>query len=196
MLVDYSFEYRKLLLGDPPRVTWQGSTEVLYTGAGKIWDDTGEMIDISDDSAAQIYPVINYSIDLAVSEIPVDTLTSLLGHVNNDAFQGADAGTMLFLDFNAEARYSYEDVQWYYQVTLNFYWRMRSHNEVYRPPIQDRDKKGALLFYQDKDAAAPNYTADSALASRPIYKAESADGVWTTTTPANYPEGDFSWLLL
>ena len=69
--VDYTFEYRKPKVGDPPRVTFDYSAEAINTLEGRTWVSTGERIDNGDLSQSVLYPQIAIVYDYAIEDIPL-----------------------------------------------------------------------------------------------------------------------------
>lgn len=182
--VNYSLDYTRVGLTSEPRLTYQGDTEVLFTATGRVYDDTGDKIDGDmDASDAVVYPTITYTMDLAVPSIPISAITTCLGKVNNAEFQGATAGSLLFLTLDAVAQYDYQTQDWYHRLTYSFLWRSEhTHNEIWRPPKRVWDDT-AGDWARNADGTY-QYVAGSA-----------GDGAWTTTTPALYESADFSTLL-
>lgn len=193
IFVDYSLEYRKVVVGDPPRFSRNGRVEVLATGAGRVRDDTHAIIAADEMSATTLYPCADIVSDFAVTEIPLPTILAAIGKVNSVAFYGMAAGTVLFSSWGDTAQYDHDAGQWFFRLTYNFLWRSTHQNSVWFPPEFDRDVNGNIQYYQNKDATKPHYTTDAAKTSRPVYKTGSV-GVWTTTSPKNYMEWDLNGL--
>jgi hypothetical protein len=183
--VSYTMEFRKPTLGDPPSVTWDMSTEVLNTGAGRVYDDTGDKIDVEDLSTATVYPMMSIAYDFAVSAIPLTAIFAALGTVNSAEWQGCAAGTLLFEGASATAQYNYETQSWYHRLTYRFIKRMRSHNEIWRPGkrVFDKDLNNGLGDYVKNADGTYQYVAG-----------DDGEGAWTTTTPVLYESTDFKAL--
>jgi len=186
--VAYTQEYQRPKLGDPPRVTWHAEVEALRTGVGFIWDDTGEVAEDPECSPAIPIPMQICTIDMAVNSFPKIMIDGLIGKVNNSDFEGAAKGCLLFLDYDFTAELDWETNCWYFRIQFRLAQKQWEHNKVWRPPIPDVDENGKFMRYQNKNTGAVNYTTDSALIGRLVYKNE---GGWTTTTPRAYAETDF-----
>lgn len=181
--VEYTLDYRRVFRGDPPAVTWDMSSEALNTACGRAWDDGAhsDTIDIDDLSTAVVYPMMTLTIDVAVASLStteLGTIFALQGCINNAAFQGAAAETLLFEGATATAQFDYSDSSWYYRVTYRFLKRQRSHNYIWRPPerVWDTD------------------TNDWARNSDGTYQYTGVGGAWKKTTPVLYSTGDFTTL--
>lgn len=180
--VDYTLEYRKPGLGDPPRYDWEFASEVLATGEGREWSSTGKKIDSEDLSTAVNYPLMTLVVNYAVPTIPITTIFGLVGKVNDDTFQGAAAGTLLFEGASASAQYNYDERAWYFRVTYRFLKRMHSHNEIWHPAEKEWDVD-TQDWARDTDGAF-------------IYKTGMpGTSYWDTTAPLLYESGDFDTLL-
>jgi hypothetical protein len=195
--VSYEFNYNDVPLGEEPRVTITGKSEVLNTGAGRVYSDTGEMIDSVDANVGIPYVTCIFTMDCAMPASPTSLISGLVNKVNNAEFAGKAAGTLLMLDdFNIIQQWDYETQAWYHRLTYSLAYRTSGHNQVWRPPMYEPNKKGELpQYYQGKDPAADNYTLDTTLIGRPVYKTgDSGTGAWTDANPPFYTTGDFSGL--
>lgn len=197
IVVEYSFDYRDVPLGEDPRVTVTARSMVLQTGAGRTYSDTGEMIDSVDDQVGITITIPIYTFDCAVATDPTSIITALVDKVNNDTHAGFAAGTLLFQDdFQVIQQYWHETESWYFRLTYSLAYNANGHNRVWRPPIYLPDADGNVpQYYQDQDAAKANYTVDAALVGRPVYKSgASGTGAWTDVDPVYFGEADFSVL--
>lgn len=184
--VTYSLEYRNPALGDPPSITWDMSTEVLNTGAGRHYVDPdtmlpGDQIDVEDLSTATVYPMMSIAWDFAVPIIPLAKIIAALGKVNTSAWQGCAAETLLFEGANASAQYNYESRSWFFRVSYKFVLRMRSHNLIWRPGKRVWDKDNAKWTKNDDGTYV--YVAGT-----------EGEGDWVYTDPLLYETTDFEAL--
>jgi hypothetical protein len=213
ILVDYEFSYRDIPLGDEPKITHTGTVEVMNTCGGRIRDVDGTPISTEDLTTATMYPQDTFNLDCAVVTDPLPTIIPLVGSINDAPFTPVggsltfDTGTLLFLDYEIQYQYDYETATWYYRLTYKLLYRgivdceQHTHNESYFPPVYERHKEtGDIQYYQDQDAGLPNYVdpggGSAALANTPVYMAGKESGVWSTTTPKNYPATDWTALPL
>lgn len=195
-ILDYTFEYQRPKLGDPPRLSWKTETEALMTGQGRKWGDCDEIIEATDFSAAMPFVMIDFTADVAVAELPLPTIMACLNHVNDAQWQGCDVGTVLFKDFNEQAEWDPETATWYYRAQYEFLWRSRPHNEIWRGPIPMRDSSGNIMYYQNTDPSGENYTSDATKAGHPVPKSGLAgEYAWTTTTPVIYESADLTQVV-
>jgi hypothetical protein len=206
ILVDYVYNYQRPKLGDPPRVNYEVVSEALLTGAGRVWDDCGEVVEAEDFSTATMYTQIRVTVDMAVDTLPLATVRALVNKVNDIAWQGAPAGCMLFESASAQAEFDWDTAVWYFRVQYTFLERDHPHNEIWRGPIPMRDSAGNIMYYQGKTQYLdpptnaepdPTYTATATLVGHPMPKAGTPGAAaWTTTTPKIYEDGDFTVLGL
>lgn len=57
--LDYTFEYQRPKLGDPPRKSWKTESEALMIGQGRVYDDCSEIVEATDFSAAVPFTMVN-----------------------------------------------------------------------------------------------------------------------------------------
>lgn len=213
ILVDYEFTYRDIPLGEAPRITHTGTVEVLNTCAGRVRDEDDTPISSEDLTASTMYPQITIEMDCAVVTDPEPTIIPLIGTINDADFTPSGSaltfptGTLLFQDYSVQYQYDYDTAAWYYRLTYKLLYRgivdgeQHTHNEMYFPPVYERNAEtGDIQYYQDQNSGLPNYVdpagASKDLANTPVYMSGKDTGIWSTTTPKFYPEGDWSALPL
>ncbi len=194
LLVDYAYSNQRVKLGDPPRVTFETITECLALAEGRYWAGTGDPIDES--QSAIDFTLIRICYDLAMITFDINYMRGFVNKVNDDTWQGAAAGCVLFEGFSAQAELDWDTGQWYQRVQLTFLSRERSHNLIWKAIIPARDHDGRVLYYQGDDPLAPNYTSDVWKVGHPVPK----DGLaglagWEETIPPLYESADFASMI-
>jgi len=192
LLVDYSLEYRRPNLDDPPRITWEYASETLSVAAGRTWDDISKPIDYEELADAVVFPMRTLNIDLTVRTVPQAAIDSLVGKINDAQWTitGSDgqtlvdaaAETLLFQGAEQTGVWDFTDEHWYWRLCYRFLWRPRSHNELWRPPRRVWDAE-AEDWARNEDGTYQ------------YVDGPEGQGAWTTTTPKLYETGDFAALL-
>lgn len=194
--VDYSLDYRKPGLNDPPRVTWSYANEVLSTCAGRVSDRTGRKIDQEDLASSTVYPMATVTIDMCLLQIPPAALGGLNSKINanpwvltwtdknglTETLLDVDAETLLYEAPETDAEYDFDNERWIHKLTYKFTWRPRSHNYYWEAPQRLWDEK--TLDWKRNTDGSYQYVAGIA-----------GVGDWATTTPKFYETGNFDLLI-
>lgn len=133
---------------------------------GYTWETAGTPVTID---IPTLVPVIIYTIRLRQPGPPVNDVVAAQNKINDRVFHGFTAEHMRFDGAGTEESFDSSgniiSVQTIYKFTI----RDRSHNEVWRDPLQARDIDGNLIYWQNIDEDQPFYSVDNTLVGTPVW---------------------------
>lgn len=171
--------------------SFHGAAEMLETGIGRRWADTGT---VCDTYQGTFYPNCNVQCSFLSASNPIARALDCVSKLNWGRIMERsgiifEPETLLLLAPEVEPILDYErslaagEEVWYWKVDYHFLWRPCSHNIVWRAPRQQLDSMGNPVT-----TGPPNFD--------PVFVAGPAGvGAWTRLIPALYELADFGPML-
>ena len=130
-------------------------TDLGY-GPGWTWQATGYPVEARENYAA---PAGRYTVSMKVNNFDKAAVLGAMNCVNNAAWHGFAAETLLFTGARTVTKYNTAGAITSVETVYNFDFRTFSHNLRYRDPIQVKDKYGNGFYYHTDQNAGGAWAA-------------------------------------
>lgn len=124
--------------------------DVLEVGGGRTWHSDNAAVD---QPMNMLISTINETIERTVLTVPINTIRTLQGKINEHTWRGWPRGTCLFLGANSRTEWDSELMVWKSRMTYNFSIKDLDHNIAWRADTGEWDYPNELLYtYADLSA--------------------------------------------